>query len=248
MKDILQDIVAKTHALGFLSLVKVTGDDTSTTVESMAEDRSVILTATTKEKVQEFGANVFGMPNLDKLALHLKNPEYQKNSKLTITEAERNGVKVPTGIHFENEAGDFQNDFRFMVTEIINEKLKSVKFKGANWNVSFTPSVAAITRMKLQSAAHSEETTFTVKVEDTGGTNDLVFYFGDANTHAGKFVFQHGVEGNLTHAWTYPVAQVQAILNLDGDATMSLSDQGAMQITVDTGLAEYNYILPAQSK
>jgi len=248
MKDILQDIVAKTHALGFLSLVKVTGDETSTTVESMAEDRSVILSSTTKQKVEEFGENVFGMPNLDKLALHLKNPEYQKNSKLTIIKQERNGVTVPTGIHFENEAGDFQNDFRFMVTEIINEKLKSVKFKGATWNVSLTPSVASITRLKLQSAAHSEETTFTAKVEETGGVKDLVFYFGDTNTHAGKFVFATGVEGNLTHAWTYPIAQVQSILNLDGDTTMSLSDQGAMQISVDTGLATYDYILPAQSK
>ena len=47
----------------------------------MAEDRSVILTATTKDKVQEFGANVFGMPNMDKLALHLKNPEYSKEQQ-----------------------------------------------------------------------------------------------------------------------------------------------------------------------
>ena len=248
MKDILQDVVAKTHALGFLNLVKVTGTDDSTTIESMAEDRSVILTANTKDKVAEFGASIFGMPNLDKLALHLKNPEYQKNSKLTITEAERNGVKVPTGIHFENEAGDFQNDFRFMVTEIINEKLKSVKFKGASWDVEFVPSLASITRMKLQSAAHSEEVTFTIKVEETGGVNDVMFYFGDANTHAGKFVFQSDVKGSLKHAWTYPVAQVQAILNLDGQATMSLSDQGAMQITVDSGMGVYNYILPAQSK
>ena len=52
----------------------------------------------------------------------------------------------------------------------------------------------------------------------------------------------------LIAAMAYPVAQVQAILNLDGNITMSLSDQGAMQITVDSGLAEYNYILPAQSK
>jgi hypothetical protein len=29
---------------------------------------------------------------------------------------------------------------------------------------------------------------------------------------------------------------------------MRITDQGAMQITVDSGLAEYNYILPAQSK
>ena len=31
MKDILQDVVAKTHSLGFLSLVKVTGGDAGTT-------------------------------------------------------------------------------------------------------------------------------------------------------------------------------------------------------------------------
>ena len=244
MKDILQDVVAKTHSLGFLSLVKVTGDDAGTTVESMAEDRSVILSANTKDKVAEFGANIFGMPNLDKLALHLKNPEYQKNSKLTITEAERNGATIPTGIHFENEAGDFQNDFRFMSTEIINEKLKSVKFKGAAWNVTFQPSMASIARMKLQSAAHAEEPTFNVSTKD----NDLVFSFGDASTHAGTFVFEAGVEGTLAHTWSWPVAQVQAILNLDGDITMSISDQGAMQISVDSGLGKYDYILPAQSK
>jgi hypothetical protein len=29
---------------------------------------------------------------------------------------------------------------------------------------------------------------------------------------------------------------------------MKISDQGAMQITVDSGMATYNYILPAQSK
>ena len=244
MKDILQDVVAKTHSLGFLSLVKVTGDDAGTTVESMAEDRSVILSANTKEKVAEFGANIFGMPNLDKLALHLKNPEYQKNSKLTITEAERNGATIPTGIHFENEAGDFQNDFRFMSTEIINEKLKSVKFKGATWDVEFTPSLAAITRMKLQSAAHSEETTFTVKTEN----DNLVFSFGDASQHAGSFVFQHAVGSELKHAWSWPVAQVQAILNLDGKVTMKISDQGAMALSVDSGLGQYDYILPAQTK
>ena len=244
MKDILQDIVAHTHSLGFLSLVKVTSDS-ETTIDSMADDRSVIMTATTTHRVAD---GTFGMPNLDKLALHLKNPEYQKDAKIDVVQAERNGETIPTHIHFENGTGDFQNDFRFMSSQIINEKLKSVKFKGASWDVAFTPSLASITRMKLQSAAHSEEQNFTVKVEETGGVSDLVFSFGDANTHAGKFVFQTGVEGNLKHAWTYPVAQVQAILNLDGQIVMSLSDQGAMQITVDSGLATYNYILPAQSK
>lgn len=240
MKDILQDIVAHTHALGFLTLVKVTGDE-STTIDSMAEDRSVIMNATSTHKVAD---GVFGMPNLDKLALHLKNPEYKENAKIDIISATRNGEEVPTHIHFENAAGDFQNDYRFMTKAIIEEKLKTVKFKGANWNVSFSPSVASIARMKLMSAAHTEEPVFNVKtVED-----NLVFSFGDASTHAGEFVFQHGVGGKLQHTWSWPVSQVQSILNLDGDKTVSISDQGAMMISVDSGMAKYDYILPAQSK
>jgi hypothetical protein len=243
MKDILQDIVAHTHALGFLSLVKVTSENGTTTIDSMAEDRSVVLTASTHTAVNEF-KGTFGMPNLDKLSLHLKNPEYKDKANIAVVSADRNGEMIPTHIHFENAAGDFENDYRFMNKAIIEEKLKTVKFKGASWEVQFKPAVAALQRMKLMSAAHGEEPIFTVKTED----KNLVFYFGDASTHAGSFVFQHDVTGTLKHSWSWPVAQVQSVLNLDGDVTMSISDQGAMMITVDSGLAKYDYILPAQSK
>ena len=242
MKDILQDVVAHTHSLGFISLVKVTNDG-STQFDAMAEDRSVILSAEAHAPVAEF-TGTFGMPNLDELALHLKNPEYKDNANIAVVEAERNGETIPTHIHFENAGGDFENDYRFMNKAIIEEKLKTVTFKGASWNVTLNPSMASIARMKLMSAAHAEEPTFNVKTTD----GNLVFSFGDASTHAGEFVFQHGVEGTLQHTWSWPVAQVQSVLNLDGDATMSISDQGAMQISVDSGMVKYNYILPAQSK
>lgn len=243
MKDILQDIVAHTHSLGFLPLVKITGADDSTTIESMADDRSVIVTATAHNPVAEFNGT-FGMPNLDKLNLHLKNPEYKENATIDVVNAERNGTVVPTGLHFENQAGDFQNDYRFMSAEIINEKLKTVKFKGASWEVEFKPSISSIQRLKLQAEAHSEENVFQVRTED----GNLVIFFGDAASHAGSFVFQHDVGGKLKHTWSWPVNQVRSILNLDGDVTVKIADAGAMQITVDSGIAEYNYILPAQSK
>ena len=243
MKDILQDIVAHTHSLGFLPLVKITGDDKSTVIESMADDRSVIVNAVAHKPVVEF-KGTFGMPNLDKLNLHLKNPEYKENAKINVVKAERNGDVIPTGLHFENQAGDFVNDYRFMNTEIINEKLKSVKFKGAKWDIEFQPSISNIQRFKFQSAAHSEETVFQVSSKDS----DLVFSFGDASTHAGNFVFQSNVTGKLKQTWSWPINQVQSILNLAGDITIRIADAGALQITVDSGIAEYNYILPAQSK
>jgi hypothetical protein len=96
----------------------------------------------------------------------------------------------------------------------------------------------------MQAQANAEETTFTAKTEN----GDLKFFFGDHSTHAGNFVFQPGVPGQLKRAWAWPVSQVLSIMGLVGDKTMRISDDGAMQITVDSGLAVYNYILPAQSK
>ena len=243
MKDILQDIVAHTHALGFLNIVKVNGDDAQTGIDSMAEDRSVILQANTKTAQIEL-KGTFGMPNLNKLDIHLKCPEYKDGAKIDIVTADRNGTTIPVGIHFENKAGDFKNDYRFMNQEIINEKLKTVKFKGANWDVEVAPTIANVQRFKLQATANAEETVFTVLTDGT----DLKFKFGDASTHAGEFIFASNITGSLKNEWAWPVAQTMAILNLDGDKVMRISDQGAMQISVDSGLATYDYILPAQSK
>jgi hypothetical protein len=243
MKDILQDLVAHTHSLGFIPLVKITSDNKETLIEAMAEDRSVIVSAKTKAPVSGL-EGTFGMPNLNKLDLHLKCPEYKENAQISVVTAQRNGEDIPTGLHFENAAKDFKNDYRFMNQDIINEKLKSVKFKGAAWAIEFQPSVASIQRLKFQSAAHSEETVFQVSTDN----DNLIFSFGDASTHAGSFTFQSGVTGKLKQSWSWPVSQVQSILGLSGDVTMKISDQGAMQITVDSGLVVYDYILPAQSK
>jgi len=243
MKDFLQDLVAHTHSLGFLPLVKVSASDKETSIESMAEDRSVILNAKTKDPVENL-EGTFGMPNLNKLDIHLKCPEYKENFTIDVVTQERNGETIPTGLHFKNGAGDFENDYRFMNSDIINEKLKTVKFKGASWNIEFTPTMASIQKLKFQASAHTEEQTFQVSTEN----NNLVFKFGDSSTHAGSFVFQSGVDGKLRQTWSWPVAQVQSILNLTGDKVVRIADAGALQITVDSGIAEYEYILPAQSK
>jgi len=243
MKDILQDLVAHTHALGCIPLVKISSTDEETSIEAMAEDRSVIVNAKTLAPVDQF-SGIFGMPNLNKLDIHLKCPEYKEGANISVVKAQRNGEEIPTGLHFKNAAGDFQNDYRFMNTEIINEKLKSVKFKGAKWEIEFEPQVTSIQKLKFQAQAHSEETVFQVKTDN----NDLVFSFGDASTHAGSFVFEAGITGKLKQEWAWPVNQVMSILALAGDKTVRISDAGAMQISVNSGLAEYNYILPAQSK
>ena len=243
MKDFLQDLVAHTYNLGFLPLVKVTSTTSETAIESMAEDRSVILNAKTHQPVADFDG-VFGMPNLNKLDIHLKCPEYKENATIEVVKQARGEDTIPTGLHFKNAISDFENFYRFMNSDIINEKLKSVKFRGAKWDIEFEPSLASIQRLKFQAVANSEESIFKVSTKD----NNLIFSFGDASTHEGSFVFQADVTGKLKQVWSWPIQQVMSILNLQGETMMRITDTGAMQITIDSGIASYNYILPAQSK
>lgn len=244
MKDYLQDIVQHTHGLGIIDLVKITGTDADTTINSVAEDRSVIVEARFKSAHPDF-VGTFGMPNLGKLNTILGIPEYKEDARLSInTQKDSTGADVPSGIHFENKSGDFKNDYRFMSEAVISDKLKTVKFKGVKWNVDVVPTAASIQRLKFQASANSEETTFVAKVE--GG--DLKFYFGDASSHAGNFTFQAGVTGTLNKSWAWPVGAVISILSLPGDKTFKIADEGAAMITVDSGLAEYSYIIPAQTK
>ena len=68
------------------------------------------------------------------------------------------------------------------------------------------------------------------------------------STHSGNFVFHPGVSGNLNRAWQWPVKVFLSIMDLPGEKTVRISDQGAAEITVDSGLATYRYLLPAQAK
>jgi len=240
MRDHLLDLVEHTFKLGCIDLVKITGDTNETVIAGIAEDRSVVLEGKFGAPVADFVGN-FGMPNLSKLNILLNIQEYRENAKLSIT---RRDTGAPDGINFENASGDFKNNYRFMASEIVNEKLKTVKFKGVNWHIEFEPTVAAIQRLKMQASANAEELTFQAKTEN----GQLKFFFGDHSTHAGNFVFQPDVTGTLKRAWAWPIKTVIGILDLTGDKTFKISDDGAAMITVDSGLATYNYILPAQSK
>ena len=240
MRDHLLDLVEHTHDLGVIDLVKITGDDKSTTINGLAEDRSVVVEGTFAQPHADFIGN-FGMPNLSKLKILLNLQEYKEDAKLTIT---KRADGEPDGITFENKIGDFKNNYRFMASGIVNEKLKTAKIRPVTWHIEFEPTNASIQRMKWQMSANVEEPNFQVKTEGS----DLKFFFGDHSTHAGNFVFQGNVTGQLKRAWSYPAKQFASIMDLTGDKVVRISDDGAAQITVDSGVAVYNYILPAQSK
>lgn len=238
MKDYLQDIVSHTHDLGGIDLVKVTGTDKENVINAVTADRSVVIEGRFIKPSAEF-EGTFGMPNLSRLKILLNLQEYKTGSKLALT---RKDGGDSTGISFENAAGDFKNTYRFMSQEVVEKALSVPRFKGVTWHVEFEPTLVAMQRLKMQN--EMDVKIFQAKTEN----GNLVFYFGDHSTHNGNFVFHAGVKGGLAKAWAYPIKRVINILDLTGDKTFRLSGDGAAMITVNTGLAVYDYILPAQTQ
>ena len=243
MRDELLDLVQHTYDLGCIDIVKIIGSDEETQIKSMAEDRSIVLDAHFVNPLPEL-SGTFGMPNLSKLKVLLNLQEYVENAKISIIHQSRNGEDVPVSINFENANSDFKNNYRFMARELVNEKLKTPVFKGTTWNVEFVPELANINRLKMQAQANSEEPIFQISTE----SDNLVFTFGDASNHSGEFVFHSGISGRLTNTRLYRVKQLISILNLVGDKVIRISDNGVLQITVNSGIAIYNYYMLAYMK
>lgn len=240
MRDNLLDMVSHTFDLGCIDTIKVIGTDKETNIFGASDNTRVIIEGKFATPHPDFIGTV-GMPNLNKLKILLNLQEYQENAKMSVT---KKATGEPDSLNFENATGDFKNSYRFMSAATVTEKVKPWKFNAPQWHIEFEPTVAGIQRLKWQAQANADEEFFQVKTDGS----DLKFFFGDHSTHAGNFVFQSDVSGQLKRAWNYPVAVFISIMNLVGDKKIYLSDSGMVKITVDSGLAVYTYFLPAITK
>jgi hypothetical protein len=243
-RDIVQDIVKHTAGLGFITSVKVTGTDESTTLDAMDADRTVILQAKLHNTVEEFNGE-FGLGNLGFLAGVTGLGNYQTDdATVEVVARDRNGVSSPDHLMFKDADGN-TDQYRFMSKEIIEQTLQTVKFKGVEWDVTLEPTKAKVNELQQVAGIYGGiEPNFTVKTEGT----DLIVTVGAADgSFTGKRTFAQNVNGEITEGYAWPLAQVLAILKLgmSGTCVMQISKKGALMISVDSGIGKYDYILPA---
>ena len=243
-RDIVQDIVKHTAGLGFITSVKVTGTDESTTLDAMDADRTVILQAKLHNTVEEFNGE-FGLGNLGFLAGVTALGNYQTDdATVDVVARDRNGVSSPDHLMFKDADGN-TDQYRFMSKEIIEQTLQTVKFKGVEWDVTLEPTKAKVNELQQVAGIYGGiEPNFTVKTEGS----DLIVTVGAADgSFTGKRTFAQNVNGEITEGYAWPLAQVLAILKLgmSGTCVMQISKKGALMISVDSGIGKYDYILPA---
>lgn len=243
MRDYLVDIVKHTVNLGCFDTLRIDGTATETRISSTEKERSVVLRAKLHNVISEF-EGLFGVPNLSLLNTILNIPEYQnEDSKLTVHRKVVNSLEQPTSIKFENGIGDFKNEFRLMSSNIIDSIEPLLKFNVTSWPVSFVPTVAAQQRLKYQTSAHPEEKSVTFRIEN----GEVRAMIGDAGSHNGSFVFYTGIDTKLKETIVVPSSVINSILTLAGDKVIQMGGPG-MMISVDSGLANYDYIIPMLTK
>ena len=135
-----------------------------------------------------------------------------------------------------------------MSKEIIEQTLKTLKFKEPNWDVVFEPSKAKVSELTQVAGIYGGiEPNFSVKTED----GNLIITLGSSEGgFLGKRTFANNVAGEINEGWSWPLNQVLAILKLgmSGICNMKISSAGALMISIDSGLGVYDYILPANTK
>ena len=69
-----------------------------------------------------------------------------------------------------------------------------------------------------------------------------------ANTDSGEFVFQSGIKNKVDTVNYWNAESFSTILSLDGKKTLKMSTEGALLISVDSGIINYDFMILALSK
>lgn len=259
----LRDLVKHTTNLG-IDIIKLTGDeDGNIKIEGMDTDKSIVVKGTFLKQLPEF-EGTSGLGNLDWLSGYV-NIYKEKSDKVivkrntrsfsveakdddgnTLTDSNGNIIfneveeDIVEEIHFTRKTPKMKNIYRVVDRRQIPEQYN---FLGADWDVVIQPSRQSI-EMLGQQASIGFTSFFGVKT-----VNDVLYLtFGD-NAQA-EIEFAQGVEGELTKPWIWDISKVLSVLKFADTATctMSFLDKGALQITLNTGIGEYNYIMPAKAR
>ncbi len=246
IKNVLKDILKHTHGLGIFEMVKISGTTELTEVETVDADKTVIFKGHTVNPVPDFVDATVGLSRMGVLNGYLNYPGFDdENATVKVVKQDRNGETVPVELEFVSADGTDAN-YRFMLSEVVNQQMKSITFKGANFDINIVPTAKNLKDLNyFNGILGAYEATFSPK---TNGTS-LVVHIGDGVSDRAKVTISNNIDGAITRDWQWPLDIVLKILRLSdtSNCVLSINNQGLMQIKILSGIGEYTYLLPAKT-
>jgi len=245
IKNFFKDVLRHTHSLGIFEMVKVKGTTEITEIETVDADKTVILKGQSVNPVADFADATVGLSRMGVLDGYLKFPGFDsEDATVEVVTQNRNDVDTPVEVSFKGTEGTDAH-YRFMLADVINQQLKDIKFKGAEFDVNILPTAKNLKDLGyFNSILGTFEANFSPKT-DNGA---LYFHIGDNASDRTKVLINNNVEGEITNDWSWPLDVVLKILRLgdNSNLVLSINNQGLLQIKVDSGLGINTYLLPAR--
>lgn len=249
MRDILNDLIRHTDGLGFLDTVRVDGDENRTNFDSIDNDRTIIMKATTLKPSDELKGS-YGISRFNILKGYLKFTGYRTEEATLKMKHRTTGNKDPEELIFSDGNGQ-TSVYRFMNADLL---APVSNFKGKEWDVSFVPDKSKISEFsQLASILSGTEKFFAVKTtKNEDGSHDLKFVIGDESSTTDHTVVTmvKNVGGELKGELLWPIQQILVLLNLGLDENLSVDimSRGALRISMTSPHTSYEYFLPARKK
>jgi len=239
MREHLIDILSHTMPLGGINVIKVVGTEDATKIVAHTEGRTVVIQGSFKVAKPDM-SGVYGLPNLAKLKTLLGFSEYASDAVVEVKRESKNNLVLPSAITFSNQGGDFTNEFRLMSKDLVDMQVNVPQYHPPVWQTQFVLQKSAVERFKKQYAASSESTTFTTKMEG----QSLKVFIGQPSIQSGNFIMEANCSGYLSKPMTWPLKEFIAIINLPGEKTLKFSESMACEVSIETELLRYQYVIP----
>ena len=263
MLNHLRDLMKHTSGLD-VEVLRVTGDQGAVNVSGINDNKSLIIKGDFVGDIAEL-EGVCGLGRLEWLS-GFANAYTETSDTVTVIRKNRtfrveqkddngdtvfdeNGEAVYAEITedvieefvFNRPTPKMRNTYRVMDKRMIPQQYQPA---GLNWDIEIKPTKQAIDMLAQQNSFDIEEN-FGVRLED----GELYFNVGDSGTE-GEIEFARNVTGSFSKSWVWKLAPTLTILKFSDNAEclMSFSEQGALKISLNTGLAKYEYIMPAKPR
>lgn len=244
IKSAIQDMVKNISSTGFFDKIKITATASTVLIEALEREKEVVFKGEFSKPVDSL-VGEFGLSNLGLLS-HITNDSDFGNadSTLDVNYETRNAQQVPVELAYKNRNRS-EIVYRFMSTQLVPPQPKFIEPK---WDVTITPSKTSVQQFAWAANGLSNyEQYFIPKIVN----QELKFYIGDdtAANQRGAVLFAENTAGALVGKHKWKIAHVLTVLKLadSTDCSMSFSNQGVIQITVNTGVGEYKFIFLAKA-
>ncbi len=245
MRELLLDVIRHVGSVVDFEYAKFTVTEEGTSFEAMDDDRTIILKGQAKQNVPEL-IGQFGMQRFPILQGFLNFANYRTDTAtIKVKRKALEEGSAPEELVFADGNGQ-KSIYRFMSADLVPEQ---GRFVGTEWEVDIVPSRSKMQEfMQLAGILSSYEKYFLVAVQQ----GSLRFFIGDedATTDRTSVTIKDDIEGELKGGMYWDSTMVSTILKLglDENLKLKLTNKGAMMISMETPLAEYDFILPTRYK